>query len=502
MSIKMRQLFFPIKCDSGRTVILDAYIIEKPYTTTLPSGDWHDFREWGLNEVGFDVFSTFFGALGPVEIRLPENPTSSVRDRYNKLKALIPKLQDVSPNVVSNASKLFGETFTLGNHKYKVHQQPDSSTGLSYDNRLSVWDETSSTWQPVTEYTCYVQYGIHGYPLKEVALSPLMLCTDINDPYNTWEFKNKPDAIFRRFGIQTRLVSTEDLEWNGIVECKITDGGITGTDPYTVIHNFYEDLFSLSTPKELTGSAYALVDSSASGGGYDNADYNDSTDDINTDLFNSSTGTSALAATSTIYVPDTTQFTNFFDVLYGTDVSSRIANVVSSIATLGGKVTDYIVDVFILPFHVDATGSYKFNMGFYDVLPNGQGGMWTAPIATKRFAEIDMGTIEITERWGNALDYETDIQLYLPYIGYIKLDGRTVMGKTIGLIYNVDIMTGNCIAQVHVIWTDELGEHNCVLYQATGNCAYKLPSSQDNRANQMISMVGDAVKLAGVLSGV
>ena len=60
-----------------------------------------------------------------------------MRDRYNRLKALIPKLQDVAPNIVSDASKLYGETFTLGNHKYKVEQFP-SSGGLSYDNRLNV----------------------------------------------------------------------------------------------------------------------------------------------------------------------------------------------------------------------------------------------------------------------------------------------------------------------------------------------------------------------------
>lgn len=107
----------------------------------------------------------------------------------------------------------------------------------------------------------------------------------------------------------------------------------------------------------------------------------------------------------------------------------------------------------------------------------------TAP-RTQQFAEIDFGTVTIPRRFNNALDFApyTVVELFLPFIGRIKLPTDFVMGKTIGVVYHMDCLTGGCFA---FITTTTDGVIQC----EGGSCLIQLPISAQtaNGARQAIS---------------
>lgn len=81
----------------------------------------------------------------------------------------------------------------------------------------------------------------------------------------------------------------------------------------------------------------------------------------------------------------------------------------------------------------------------------------------------DLGFIDVPEIWGSALDYQpfTQAEIYLPYIGYENIDVDTIQGKTLGLVYAIDLLSGDCVAFISV--NDDLK------YQFSGNCAARIP---------------------------
>lgn len=121
-----------------------------------------------------------------------------------------------------------------------------------------------------------------------------------------------------------------------------------------------------------------------------------------------------------------------------------------------------------------------------------------APVADQ-FVQIDCQTLDVEEYGGTYLDYNpyTKVEIYLPYIGFRDLNTDEVMDKTLHLIYNVDIVTGTCVANILV--------YNTVLYQFTGNCALSIPlTGRDAGKNfaALLSLVSaGAVVGAGAYSG-
>lgn len=112
-------------------------------------------------------------------------------------------------------------------------------------------------------------------------------------------------------------------------------------------------------------------------------------------------------------------------------------------------------------------------------------------LAASQYVTVDCGSVSIPEFWGSALDYSpyTKIQLYLPYIGVVNLDTDDVMGRTIGIRYTVDVLTGACIAQIKSTG----GTHstiNNILYHFAGHCAQNIPITGSNFSQLLSSVIG------------
>lgn len=153
-----------------------------------------------------------------------------------------------------------------------------------------------------------------------------------------------------------------------------------------------------------------------------------------------------------------------------------------TVAKYLNNATEHILSLHILPFSVNAGSSREIKfMGI------GTGG--TGNVVSNQHQQIDCGTVLLEEYYGSALDYNpwTKIKLYVPYCGEIDLDPDEVMGKDVSLKYTIDILTGDCYANIGVSGT--------TMYQLSGNCAMRLPVSASNWST-IITGVKSAVSIA------
>lgn len=118
-------------------------------------------------------------------------------------------------------------------------------------------------------------------------------------------------------------------------------------------------------------------------------------------------------------------------------------------------------------------------------------------VAARQFVEVDCGSITVNEYWGAYLDYEpfTTAALYLPYIGVHPIAIDDIMGKTVKIVYHVDILSGSCVAYVKC--------GSSVLYSFIGQCSSNVPMTASdwtntiNGALTIASAIGSMVSSGG-----
>ena len=123
--------------------------------------------------------------------------------------------------------------------------------------------------------------------------------------------------------------------------------------------------------------------------------------------------------------------------------------------------------------------------------------------ASKQYISVDCETVHVGKYYDSFLDYDSEYQIYLPFIGYRPLRADDITGADINVQYLVDILTGTCYAQVQISKYDELQDKTLdnVIYSYVGNCFIELPISAANYARmkqgQMASVVHGATSLMG-----
>ena len=116
-------------------------------------------------------------------------------------------------------------------------------------------------------------------------------------------------------------------------------------------------------------------------------------------------------------------------------------------------------------------------------------------LITAQFQEIDFGSIDCKEYYGNSLDYTyTDVDIYLPFIGTKALDVNIIGGAVVSLVYRVDILTGNCDAIISAKRSRDGTELNSVLYIFSGNLQNQIPLTQQQR--QTLLKLENAIQTA------
>lgn len=113
-----------------------------------------------------------------------------------------------------------------------------------------------------------------------------------------------------------------------------------------------------------------------------------------------------------------------------------------------------------------------------------------ANVVNAQYVTIDCGSVNLSEEFQNVFDYIpfTDVNLYLPFIGFVRLDTNDVMRGSINVVYHVDVLTGACLAEVNVT-RDMFGG---VIYQYTGDCSVHYPLSSGSYMGMVSALLGVA----------
>lgn len=123
--------------------------------------------------------------------------------------------------------------------------------------------------------------------------------------------------------------------------------------------------------------------------------------------------------------------------------------------------SDYIVSLIKLFCHVVSDDWQELKLGPYSM------GIDCPVIGTDTIM-LDCGTIHITGKYQNAIDYEnTEIEIYLPFVGFVSLKTSDFMDKDVNLYYQVNVINGDSLA---VLKAD-----GNIIYTATCNVAFQVP---------------------------
>lgn len=74
----------------------------------------------------------------------------------------------------------------------------------------------------------------------------------------------------------------------------------------------------------------------------------------------------------------------------------------------------------------------------------------SAYAVTKSMIEFDCGSVTVNGFYGNYLDYESEYQIYLPFIGFTPLNANDIVGGTVSVRYNINLATGKALCYISV----------------------------------------------------
>lgn len=190
----------------------------------------------------------------------------------------------------------------------------------------------------------------------------------------------------------------------------------------------------------------------------------------------------------TIWNPTQEQLNSLANFLWSTDFVDLIKKVLQS-------PMDAMISLALFPIRPKTDGTHIINLGY---VPSGV----SALRVSDQFQTFQTSGLVIPHKYNSYLDYSpyTTAEIYLPFIGFQRLNINDVIGKTVSVVYNIDMLSGICTALVKV--------DDTTMYSYSGNMAMFLPLSAGNWARMMTPIFGAVggvasmgAGIAGVMSG-
>lgn len=177
-----------------------------------------------------------------------------------------------------------------------------------------------------------------------------------------------------------------------------------------------------------------------------------------------------------------TMVQNFAGVLW----SNTVWNAIKDFFT---KPTDAVIAMFTL-YGVDVgTGSPS-----QEIKLGGHGTGVSAIPVTTRFKTVDLGNAVVPEFYANVEDYApySSAEIFLPFIGYAKIDVNEIMNSTVNVKYVFDMWTGSLVARIFVT-RDGIKQE---LYNFNGSSAVQIPLTDRDYTNALSSLLSGALETA------
>ena len=152
-----------------------------------------------------------------------------------------------------------------------------------------------------------------------------------------------------------------------------------------------------------------------------------------------------------------------------------------------------IIGLAIVPVQPSVAGSKNVMFGTID------SGISMNYLSTN-YVQLDCGSVSIDKYVGCFMDNDpyTKISIYLPFIGIRQLSADDCIGRSLHVVYNIDVLTGACACFVEV-------SGRGVLYSYNGSCITNVPLTAVNFSGAIqnaVSAIGSAIGIAaGMATG-
>lgn len=192
--------------------------------------------------------------------------------------------------------------------------------------------------------------------------------------------------------------------------------------------------------------------------------------------------TGSASALWSVYNPTQAQLNSFGAWLWS-------SNFIDQVLKLFNNPMQSIIGVHKIFATPAISGSGNIVVGYLD---SGVG----SNLVGAQYTTVNCGSVSVREQFGNVFDYtDTQVRLYLPFIGIVDLDTSDVMRGTVSVVYHVDVITGACLAEVRVTRDGSGG----TLYQFAGDASVRYPISS---GSYMGIVAGIASAVGGVASAI
>ena len=250
----------------------------------------------------------------------------------------------------------------------------------------------------------------------------------------------------------------------------------TYINPPNALRNFATGMATLvnQSPVQVDTDPYVDGGGSSSGGQGGGGAWDDSTEVVQPSTLNLPNTTDILK----IYSMDQTTLASLASVLCSHSYSNW-----QSYLPMYTNPLDGIITLHWMPVNTTSTVIGSITIGNFSTSV-------ATDVITNQYVEYSLGSLTVPEYWGNYLDYDaTRLQLFLPYIGSVNLNPDEVMRKDLRIKYNIDLLTGTCVAIVYTY-------NDTIIFTGSGNMAVELPLSSITFANTTSAFLSASSGLA------
>lgn len=183
----------------------------------------------------------------------------------------------------------------------------------------------------------------------------------------------------------------------------------------------------------------------------------------------------------TVYNPSQTQLNSFGAWLWSSSFVDQILKIFSDPmqAIIG------LHKIFCTP---SISGVNNIKVGYLD------SGV-SSNVVSSQYTQVSCGSVNVSEYFGNVFDYTpyTDVSIYLPFVGIVKLNISDIMRSSLTVEYTIDVLTGAGYVQVIV----DRDSYTNVLYTYSCNTAVQYPLS----SGSYMGIVAGITSIAGGIAG-
>lgn len=297
-----------------------------------------------------------------------------------------------------------------------------------------------------------------------------------NDAVTGGSYSDETDPVFNiklEFAVDNDVITGIRMRWNGF---QIGYG-------FTSIVDFYEgvDIDTPGTTEDDLENPYGYEGTSGPGGG--GGKYGDIDGIEATDIPDLPSVNAASLGLITLYNPTAGVVNNLASYLWSGVFDP------DTFKKLFADPMGCMIGLSVVPAIPSTGGSKNIRFGNVD------SGI-SCPYLSSNYVNVDCGSVAVDEYVGSFLDYEPHVKLnlFLPYVGFVPLSADDIVGGSINVQYNVDVLSGHCVAFV---------KHSTrgVLYSYSGSCITNIPLTAQSFSQALQSYYSGLAGVAGAAAG-